>query len=711
MEKIRVISNGSEKWDVLVGSQVRELHSRLNLEKDEQNRILDEAVNILSSCGNPSNVKNSETGLIIGYVQSGKTLSFTTVSALAVENGFNCIIILAGTTTKLVEQTSERLKRDLEIDSKSNISWKQFINPNYSKEVIEEMAGDLTESLYEETPVLLLSVMKNVAHLENLVQILGSSKITSLNLKCLIIDDEADQAGLNTLANKEGEEASAIYEKIRNIRTHLINHTYLQYTATPQAPLFISILDILSPNFVKILEPGKKYTGGKKFFQDISPNNTLIKNISESEIYSSSNTFTDPPDSLISAMIFYYITVAIGIIYKEHPKTHNRTMMVHPSHLTRIQKVYENWVDSIKTRFIEDLSCDESDLDRIDLEKKFELEFKNNFSAEIKEYPNFSQIKPLLLPIISNTPIILLNSKTNNSIDWKKNYSIILVGGQVLDRGFTVEGLNVTYMPRPIGVGNSDTIQQRCRFFGYKLDYIDLCRVYIPKESKQAYWDYVMHEEHMRKALKEFSNSEQSLKEIKRAFILSPSLNLTRKNVISSEIERYSLRGWKNINPNDLRMNFNSEIIEAFVTKLNYRHSPFSGESEIQRHLECKVENERILNFLMELSYENPNNSILVNHICSLIKIFENNDISEVLVLNMSSGRLRERKFDTNHTNLFQGSNQNTGYLGDRNAKFNESLTIQFHHLMDKNTKKIFWLIAFHIPNSLNLDVISFNES
>ena len=76
-----------------------------------------------------------------------------------------------------------------------------------------------------------------------------------------------------------------------------------------------------------------------------------------------------------------------------------------------------------------------------------------------------------------------------------------------MDRGFTVEGLTVTYMPRSVGVGNADTIQQRARFFGYKQSYLGYCRVYLDEDARDAYIDYVEHEEDMRRRLAEHQES------------------------------------------------------------------------------------------------------------------------------------------------------------------------------------------------------------
>src|SRR5690606_26362168 len=128
-----------------------------------------------------------------------------------------------------------------------------------------------------ECQTVLITVMKNHRHLDNLAQLLSQ-----LNLKhspVLVIDDEADQAGLNTLV-REGEE-STTYRHLTSLRRHLPHHTFLQYTATPQAPLLINIIDVLSPNFVEVLSAGPDYVGGKDFFID---NRVLVRRILPSEV-------------------------------------------------------------------------------------------------------------------------------------------------------------------------------------------------------------------------------------------------------------------------------------------------------------------------------------------------------------------------------------------------------------------------------------------
>jgi hypothetical protein len=141
---------------------------------------------------------------------------------------------------------------------------------------------------------------------------------------------------------------------------------------------------------------------------------------------------------------------------------------------------------------------------------------------------------------ISSTVIQSLNSTGNNrtSVEWRNAYSWILIGGQAMDRGFTVEGLTVTYMPRSVGVGNADTIQQRARFFGYKINYIGYCRVYLDRDARDRYIDYVTHEEDMRRRLSDHKNSRRSLDEWYREVFLTSDLTLARRNIFSHDFQR-----------------------------------------------------------------------------------------------------------------------------------------------------------------------------
>lgn len=145
-------------------------------------------------------------------------------------------------------------------------------------------------------PAILITVLKHYKYINQLADIFNSLQVRNIlkNNAVLIIDDEADQASLNGYAYKnskrksfeewEDDEYTTTYSSILNLKSSLPNHSYIQYTATPQGPLLISILDLLSPKHHTVLTPGKKYTGGKTFFDD-EPG--LVLPIPDDQVYNS----------------------------------------------------------------------------------------------------------------------------------------------------------------------------------------------------------------------------------------------------------------------------------------------------------------------------------------------------------------------------------------------------------------------------------------
>jgi hypothetical protein len=712
MEKIKISKiSTSNSWKAHVGQIAIDMLTKKNIFGEAREKILNESIDILESCGDPMNETNDQTGLVIGYVQSGKTLSFTTVSALAAQNGFNVIIIIAGTTTSLVNQTFQRLANDLDINAATEVSWKTYKNPTVENR--EEVIADLEPGILNKNPVVLITVMKNSAHLRNLYKLFKAG-IDNQKSKVLIIDDEADQASLNTKANKGSEDdVSTIYELIRNLKNTFNNHTYIQYTATPQAPLFISLLDILSPNFVKILTPGNDYTGGKAFFERnrgaIYP---YVYDIPEEEIYSKDNLINHIPQSLVDAVMFFYISVVIGALNGEKPQTHNRTMMVHPSQLQQVHAVYERWIVRLKNRWIEELSLKDNDIDKLNLLSQFKAKYDELIVEEKNKHP-FETILTHLEYVIRITPVILSNSSSKSEINFKKNYSLILVGGQVLDRGFTIEGLNVTYMPRSIGVGNADTLQQRCRFFGYKKRYLDLCRIYLPRRSKRAYIDYVTHEEDLRNKLNLLDKESRPLKEFKRMFILSRDLNITRKNVISDDIRRYRLSGWRPIQFIDPNFSENNLIYESFIQSIEFKDLlPYSDNATpIQKHSFALIDaSDLIERLLLSLQHKNAANTLLLNHFLSLLSILVDSDQSlKIHLVNMSKGlpRIRSITEENKIKSVLQGANAKTNYPGDRDIISEDLITVQFHNIETKDKGIIFKTIAIHFPDNYAQNIIT----
>lgn len=738
-ENINIVpsSSNDEIWTPEYGEESEKLLNKVfGDDAEAKDKVREETYHIMKLCGNPKKETNSDTGLVFGYVQSGKTLSFTTLTALARDNNYQIVIILAGISTNLVNQSFNRLQNDLDINQGFHRKWVMLNNPkdpirnpqdkNTIQRELQNWKKLNTPDDFKKT--LLITVMKNTSHLKNLLAVL--KKLDLSNVPTLIIDDEGDQASMNTRASsnarrvRNGEvlteiQMSTIYRRIRDLKNTLPHHTFIQYTATPQAPLFINILDNLSPNFIQLLTPGEKYTGGRAFCQE---NHFIIRKIPYSEIYSDDNIFQEAPETLQEAMRVFFLSVTSGYLLgniKGNPK--NRSMMVHPSRLVEEHDIYYDWVTHIKSLW-EKVLLERDDTD--ETKQQIISEFKEAYKDLKENAPEIQPFEVLLETLghnISNTAVEQLNSRAGSSVDWNSNYSFILVGGQAMDRGFTVEGLTITYMPRGMGVGNADTIQQRARFFGYKKDFLGHCRVYLDAENIHLFSEYVNHEEDIRKKLLEHKLSGQHLNEMERRFVLDEMFRLTRRNVLSEDLTRTTFGNkWVRIRaPHDseIIIERNRSVVDKFVEKYKQRFTEDEGHknrTDEQKHLVAKISlKDLFTDLLNELKFTRQTDSTTYTNLKSVIDLYTDEFPSEdSFVYLISKGNPRKRRLKKDEIQqLFQGRNPRTGeiiYPGDERIKSENSVTVQIHNLDFKDTEyeKVI-TIAVWVPARLSQSLIS----
>ncbi len=744
-------------WTPIVGEETKQLLECLKLDDVSTQRLLDETKSILSLCGSPEQKTNDETGLIFGYVQSGKTMSFTALTALAKDNDYQIIIVIAGISTNLLDQSTKRLEKDLRFNERFDRKWlgvkKNPTNTSTDRDDISTVLKEWKNSTFpeEERRTVLITVMKNPKHLQNLLDVLH--RLDLREVPTLIIDDEGDQASLNTKARRNAmlglseedlteQDLSTIYRRIIAIKELLPHHTFVQYTATPQANLFINILDRLSPNFIKLLTPGDAYTGGQTFFIE---NHRLVRPIPVDEIgndivddrgeYDNSGRMTGetPPQSLLYAMQVFFLGVAAGKLLKDTP---NRSMMIHPSRLQLDQRLYFDWANSIKERFVSTLQMQDDEYDKTELVKEFEIAYKD-LKRTVENLPLFDQIlgnkltTDRLEHAISSTKIEEVNSRQGKTplIKWRDHFAYILVGGQSLDRGFTVEGLTVTYMPRPVGVGTVDTIQQRARFFGYKRKYLGYCRIHLDEPSINAYRHYVEHEEDLRRSLTENNLANRHINDWEREAILERAYQLARKNVFSNEFERFDLSNeWFRISaPHDLTniIDNNRKVTQAFIASIQelfQEDNGHLGRTDEQKHAVCQITVMRAFeNFLMKLKFTRDSDSVGFTALKSVIlRYLEEYPTRKANIYLMKKGEVRERQLTKKDEiqQLFQGKNPRVGeviYPGDSEIKDFANLTIQIHNLnlVNRDTGEVFenvYTIAVWIPEEMNKSIIRLGD-
>lgn len=519
-------------WDPIVGSETQ----GLTLPPGSPETIIEEARRVLRRCVPPMAAATNQTGLVVGYVQSGKTLSFTTLAALARDNGYRMVIVIAGTSVPLFEQSRQRVITDLHLDRPGSCNpWRHIDQPRVRDNSHIAIQDTLAEWEDDSVPVserrtVLITVMKHHRRLQYLIDVL--SRVDLRRTATIIIDDEGDQAGLNTLVNQGRQ--STTYSRLLTLKSCLPHHSYLQYTATPQAPLLINIVDVLSPDFAEVLTPGAAYTGGADFF---IRNPALVRQIPAVEVPTQQNPLNAPPPTLLEAMQLFFIGVADGLV--GDPITQNRSMLVHPSQRTDPHSQFYNWVCRARDEWLRILELPEADPDRMDLIAQFQ-QAHQDLAATVPDLPAFADIVNRLRHAIRRTNPREINARPGQTprINWNEGYPWILVGGQAMDRGFTVEGLTVTYMPRGLGLGNADTIQQRARFFGYKRSYLGHCRIFLGADALQAFSVYIEHEEDIRGELQQFRDSGRPMSEWRRQFFLNRVLRPTRDNVIDIAYRR-----------------------------------------------------------------------------------------------------------------------------------------------------------------------------
>lgn len=546
-----------------------------------------DSTEILSKCSLGSEMPTGTTGLVVGQVQSGKTMSYEALICLARDNDVALVIVISGISTILLDQGQGRLGEDL--SSAAPGVWHFLVNPTLedgsSGRILESLLTDWAD---EDVPpgrrrTAVISVLKNHRHLSNLSRLLAS--LNWRGVKVLIVDDEADQASLNT--SRRLPNGSTTYRTLMGLRQVFPHFSYVQYTATPQAPLLISIADALSPSFVHVLDPGNGYTGGDSFFGEDS---TLVKTIPSSEIVQTAGLDIDVPSSLVEATRIFYLGLALAL--SDSAFSDCRSMLIHPSQGTTLHELYVQWSERLRRTWYEIVDARHTNPeDFADLLHEFE-KARQDLTGTVGHIPPLSELVPFLKLALSKTNVMEMNTRANQGtprVPWKDFNGFVLVGGQALDRGFTVKGLTVTYMPRGLGVGNADTVQQRARFFGYKESYLGYCRVYLEAGLRSAFTDYISHEKDIRMRLKKVQSDGTPLSEWRRAFILDPTMRPTRQAVLRSGFiaDKVSDQWFFDRKPahDSASLVQSRGAVTAFMSELDFRPIPLlPGISQVQRH-------------------------------------------------------------------------------------------------------------------------------
>jgi len=307
----------------------------------------------------------------------------------------------------------------------------------------------------------------------------------------------------------------------------------------------------------------------------------------------------------------------------------------------------------------------------------------------------------LMPEICEEVRVVQVNSVgQEKSIKWNSDQFWILVGGQKLDRGFTVEGLTVTYMPRNVSE-NADVLQQRGRFFGYRLKYIGYCRVFMPALSIDAFTGYVRDEEHLRDTL--VSQAGQPLNSWRRRFLLHGTIGrLTRLNAMGRKLRRLKLdSGWvypKNMQFSRGQVTENRQTFRLFVDQLMHGFVPTNMADHVidkrkdvdPNLLFSGVPVAAVVDFLLSLRIDHPSDASLVTALAmglrDLADSHQHMDI--VCVSRLTTRGQNGRTLSSLQDNLFVGRNPDKvtdlgqlRYVGDRELRLPDRPTLHLRSI------------------------------
>lgn len=524
------------------------LQNEKGLSVDRLNALDLSSDNVLLSLGDPhfpSDVQTSSrkfSGLVVGYVQSGKTANYTAVAAKAFDAGFKLVIVLSGVHNSLRRQTQMRMNDELGLLPSSVERPTAAATAPQGLTAIQTLTSeDLTNGDFKYSHLsssildagkFLCVTKKNVAVLKRLRQWLGKN----VEVPVLIIDDEADQASIDAKAGAPEDfdpdrDPTAINNQIRQLIKDCTRYrAYVGYTATPYANVFINkdakhrtLKDDLYPNdFIISLPKPPGYMGPEEFF---GPNLTgeestgpsisdrVIEIVSDQDRQKALDLPKDDsgnavlPDSILRATKDFILGTAARRV--KSGKVEASSFLAHTSHKQMEQVALGEALERLVMKLHQDWRYDKARV-----EPDWRLEWENLQEGMLTEdYKcDFEDLVPELDELLGkfgSISVRILNFKSPDELDYEvePNLCAIIVGGNKLSRGLTLEGLIVSYFLRQSSQPKADTLTQMGRFFGYRSHLVDITKVYTTDQLRSEFREISHMESALRRDIEMYARS------------------------------------------------------------------------------------------------------------------------------------------------------------------------------------------------------------
>lgn len=512
---------------------------------DMTDKILDRFFNPLKT-----DVIINKKGLVVGQVQSGKTANYTGLICKAADTGFNLIIVLAGIHNNLRSQTQLRLDEgflgfDTQFERASTKETTKIgvgLIPGFEDAIANSYTtnaekGDFTSRSantagfnFNAPQPALLVVKKNSSVLKRLNTWLNThaekGKINNKSL--LMIDDEADNASINT--NASNEDPTTINKYICSILNKFNRTAYVGYTATPFANIFIPLDDtnLFPRDFIINLPAPSTYIGPDKVFgTSLTPDDTnddllpIVTPINDFHSFVPNKhkkddvkpSLNEVPESLRLAIKCFIVTCAIRILRGQEHK-HN-SMLIHVSRFQSWQNHIKDLVSKVFNYYKQEIEVGDKmvleelrhvfEVDRGDY-KSYKTTTQTILESKFKSIDDsliihkWEDVKGQLFKAVQKIAVKSINGSSNDALTYYDNkdegISVIAIGGDKLSRGLTLEGLSISYFLRASKM--YDTLMQMGRWFGYRSGYVDLCRLFTSSELNEWYRHITLASEELR---------------------------------------------------------------------------------------------------------------------------------------------------------------------------------------------------------------------
>jgi hypothetical protein len=514
---------------------------------------------VMNNIENPNIDQFDRRGMVVGHVQSGKTGNYAGLICKATDAGYKFVVVIAGGINNLRNQTQERLNeafvgkeggKQVGVGKGDSQNDKLPVSlttreKDFNKQDADRNAQGLNFEIIK-TPIILV-IKKNVNSLKNVITWLDEQYPNKVaDHAMLMIDDESDYASVNT--SKPENDPTAINKKIRELLAIFQKSIYVAYTATPYANIFIDHEathteyedDLFPRDFIYALNAPDNYFGARRVFLDQDKKN--LEPIDDyqdliPEGHKKDFDLQDIPCSLYKAIVVFLLNIAVRNLRGQNNK-HN-SMLVHATRFTAIHEKIafhiNQYLNDIKKEVGAYGKLPEAE-NKSPLIKKIKEVFKN--THENLDF-NWHQVLEKLCAIINSVIIREVHQQTKIPLEYRQDTitNAIVIGGTSLSRGYTLEGLSVSYFLR--NTVFYDTLMQMGRWFGYRESYDDLCKIYMTETMIDNFGHIIEATEDLFTDLKKMSDENMTPKDFGLAIRQHPDsiLQVTARNKQRNVVE------------------------------------------------------------------------------------------------------------------------------------------------------------------------------